>query len=86
VRVDNPLDEPAEIDLVPRLPEGVRAAPPELHRRLRPKEHARLPLTLIVDSTDAIEGRAVWTLDTTFEGERLGEAFEGMLEAPGFAP
>ncbi len=80
VRVDNPLDETATIELRPRLPEGIRAAPVEQTAELAPKQHGGLHFELTLLDGEALRDRAVWTLDVRFNGERLGEAFEGMLE------
>ena len=80
VRVDNPLDRPAPITVRACLPEGVSAAPAHRHYRLGPKEQGRLSFSLTLERPAAIERRAVWTVEVEFDGERLGEVTEGLLE------
>ena len=80
VRVDNPLDREARVELRPRVPEGVTATPEQATRDLGAKERARIPFELRLDVPEALLSRAVWTVEATFDGERLGEVSEGLLE------
>jgi len=81
IRIDNPLPSPARVELTPRLPDGITAGPPGLTVDLGAKEHARVPLTLRVESSAALGKRAVWALRVVFDGEDLGEFCEGLLES-----
>lgn len=81
VRIDNPLDREAEIVIEPRVPEGIEVTPDRGSYLLPPKAHVRLPFALRAHDVSHIDRRALWTLDVTYDGEPLGEAFEAMLEA-----
>jgi len=84
VRLDNPLDRTASVRAVPRLPEGVTSVPGEFVGTAAAKSRLTVPLRLVADQALRIDGRAVWTLEATFDGEALGEPAEALLEAPDF--